>query len=290
MLLTRVKSCYYFYYLYDKIIKEWACSMGRVFISYSHKNFEIVSKVNDSLRKNHILTWFDNDDIHDSDYWDTHIKTAIFASNVFLMFYSKEYLASPYCKKEFEIAKSKGNNMKIVVVGLDEASNSYSIDQQIGAIQRIKYSYQTDSDEKLITQIIYNVDHLLFGNKYIYCIGVKYYSLAIDGNYKDVSWFNYKLNGKCKMMKNPLRLNRERVDYFATAITSSKDLFVGMLLVNNSCLITDIKGAGENDLIINIKNLEKTIKTYESRKDVSIIDPDLLNKLVKEINSKCIEK
>ena len=154
MLLTRVKSCYYFYYLYDKIIKEWACSMGRVFISYSHKNFEIVSKVNDSLRKNHILTWFDNDDIHDSDYWDTHIKTAIFASNVFLMFYSKEYLASPYCKKEFEIAKSKGNNMKIVVVGLDEASNSYSIDQQIGAIQRIKYSYQTDSDEKLITQIL----------------------------------------------------------------------------------------------------------------------------------------
>ena len=38
--------------------------MGRVFISYSHKNFDIVSKVNNELRKNHILTWFDNDDIH----------------------------------------------------------------------------------------------------------------------------------------------------------------------------------------------------------------------------------
>ena len=115
--------------------------MGRVFISYSHKNFDIVSKVNDCLRSNHILTWFDKDDIHDSDYWDMHIKTAIFASDVFLMFYSKEYLASPYCKKEFEFAKAKGGNMKIVVVGLDSSSDSFSIDQQIGAIQRINYSY-----------------------------------------------------------------------------------------------------------------------------------------------------
>ena len=128
--------------------------MGRVFISYSHKNFDIVSKVNDHLKKNHILTWFDNDDIHESDYWDTHIKTAIFASNVFLMFYSKEYLASPYCRKEFEIAKAKGNNMKIVVVGLDAASDSFSIDQQIGAIQRISYSYKVDDDEKLIKEIL----------------------------------------------------------------------------------------------------------------------------------------
>ena len=128
--------------------------MGRVFISYSHKNIDIVSKVNDELRKNHILTWFDKDDIHESDYWDTHIKTAIFASNVFLMFYSKEYLASPYCRKEFEIAKSKGGNMKIVVIGLDSASDSFSIDQQIGAIQRIAYSYKSDSDEKLINEIL----------------------------------------------------------------------------------------------------------------------------------------
>ena len=128
--------------------------MGRVFISYSHKNFDIVSKVNDCLRSNHILTWFDKDDIHDSDYWDMHIKTAIFASDVFLMFYSKEYLASPYCKKEFEFAKAKGGNMKIVVVGLDSSSDSFSIDQQIGAIQRINYSYKVDNEEKLIQEVL----------------------------------------------------------------------------------------------------------------------------------------
>lgn len=128
--------------------------MGRVFISYSHKNFDIVSKVNDELRKNLILTWFDRDDIHESDYWDKHIKTAIFASDVFLMFYSKEYLTSPYCRKEFEIAKSKGGNMKIVVVGLDASSDSFSIDQQIGAIQRINYSCKTDNEEKLLSELL----------------------------------------------------------------------------------------------------------------------------------------
>lgn len=128
--------------------------MGRVFISYSHKNYDIVSKVNHCLRDNHILTWFDEDDIHDSDYWDTHIKTAIFASNVFLMFYSKEYLASPYCKKEFEIAKSKGNNMKIVVVSLDSASDSFSINQELAAIQRIGYDYRKNDLNDLNNKIL----------------------------------------------------------------------------------------------------------------------------------------
>lgn len=128
--------------------------MGRVFISYSHKNFDVVSKVNNALKSNYVLTWFDKDDIHESDYWDTHIKTAIFASDVFLMFYSKEYLASPYCRKEFEIAKSKGSNMKIIVVGLDSASDSFSIDQQIGAIQRINYFYKTDSDDKISEELL----------------------------------------------------------------------------------------------------------------------------------------
>ena len=44
--------------------------------------------------------------------------------------------------------------MKIVVVGLDSASESFSMDQQIGAIQRLSYFYKTDSEEKLISEVL----------------------------------------------------------------------------------------------------------------------------------------
>lgn len=159
------------------------------------------------------------------------------------------------------------------------------------------YQIAMDHDYYLLNEVAMKIgthtihfDHILFGNKYIYCIVSRYYNVGVNGNFEDVSWFNYKLNGKCKMMKNPLRLNRERVDYFATSITSSKDMFIAMLAVNDSCLVSDIKGASENDLIFNVKNLEKIIKEHENRKDVSIIEPKMLEILVKDIYSKCIKK
>ena len=159
------------------------------------------------------------------------------------------------------------------------------------------YQIAMDHDYYLLNEVAMKIgthtihfDHILFGNKYIYCIVTRHYNVGVNGNFEDASWFNYKINGKCKMMKNPLRLNRERVDYFATAITSSKDMFVGMLVVNDSCLVSTIKGAGESDLILNVKHLEKTIKDHENRNDVSVIDPKMLELLVKDIYGKCIKK
>ena len=164
-------------------------------------------------------------------------------------------------------------------------------------VGKLVHQIAVDYDYYLLNEVamkignhVIHFDHLLFGDKYIFCIVSRYYPIGVDGNFNDAQWFNYKSNGKCVMMKNPMRLNRERVDYFATAITSSKDMFVGMVLVNDSCLIKEIDGASNNDLILNVKDLEKIVNKFENNKDVSIIEPELLNVLVKDIHKKCIEK
>ena len=126
--------------------------MGRVFISYSHKDSLIVEQVNECLNKHHILTWFDINNIKASDHWDKHIKTAIYASDVFLMFYSHNYNQSEYCKKEFEMAKE--NNINIMVVGLDDSVNSFSIHEDISAIQRVKYDYNKNTVNELSNELL----------------------------------------------------------------------------------------------------------------------------------------
>ena len=137
---------------------------------------------------------------------------------------------------------------------------------------------------------IIHFDHILFGDKFIYCIVTRYYSVALNGKLDDASWFHYFRNNDFEIIKNPLRLNKERVDYFSSLITSSKEIFVGMLIVNNSCLIDKIEGVSNNELLINIRDFEKTIKRYEQNESVTPIEPHSLKLLVKDIYSKCIEE
>ena len=159
------------------------------------------------------------------------------------------------------------------------------------------YKIAKDYDFYLLNKVAINVgdkvvhfDHLLFGNKYIYCIGAKYYSLAIDGNYKDTSWFNYKTTNKFDYIKNPMKLHRERVNLFSALVAPSSDLFIATILVNNSCLVGDIKESGKYNKISTIKNFEKLIKDYENDPKVSPIDPILLHQLVQDVYKKGLEK
>lgn len=159
------------------------------------------------------------------------------------------------------------------------------------------YAIAKDNDYYLLNKVairvegkIIHFDHILFGDKYIYCIVNRYYPVAVHGNPEDPSWFCYKRNGKFKIMKNPLRINRERVNYFASAIASSKDIFVGIVLVNNQCLIDPSDSGSENDLLLNLKDLRAKIKRYERNSLVNPIEPASLKALVYDVYRKCVEE
>lgn len=128
--------------------------MGRVFISYSHNDSDKVKKVNDFLVSNNILTWLDNQNLRSADNWENHIKTSIYCSSVFLVFLSKNYILSSYCMKEFDLAKAKDNKSHILVIGLDEKCNSFSLENDIKGIQRVNYNFQTESIDDLCKILI----------------------------------------------------------------------------------------------------------------------------------------
>lgn len=153
------------------------------------------------------------------------------------------------------------------------------------------YKIAKDYDFYLLNKVVIKVegklihfDHLLFGNKYIYCIGKNYYSVGINGRFNDSSWFQYKGNNKFNIIKNPMRLHRERVNYFSSKLASSSDLFVATIIVNNSCYLEKIDGSDKYNVLLNLKNFEKMVIEYEKDKTINPIEPQRLQDLVLEIH------
>ncbi|MDE6585067.1 MAG: leucine-rich repeat protein [Clostridia bacterium] len=112
--------------------------MGRIFISYSHKDCKTVERVNNFLTASRIFTWFDAESIHEGDRWESNISTAIFSCDVFLMFYSRNYRDSEYCNKEYNIMREKTHRPDIVAVDLDGSKDSF-IEHDVKGYQFIDY-------------------------------------------------------------------------------------------------------------------------------------------------------
>lgn len=177
-----------------------------------------------------------------------------------------------------------------ISLGLEKLFFRYNVSRRV-------YKIAKNNDYYLLNKVAINVsdktihfDHLLFGNKYIYCIGVKYYPLAIDGNFKDVSWFNYKANNNFVYIKNPMKLHSERVNLFSSLVAPTSDLFVATIIVNNSCLVGDIKGSGKHNKVVRLNDFEKMVKSYENDANIDPIEPIKLHQLVLDVYKKGIRK
>lgn len=129
--------------------------MGRIFISYSHKNSEIASFINDYLTKNHILTWFDHKSIEPGSRWETNITTVIPSCNTFLVFHSHDYTTSKFCRKEWELIVDRNRTVAptILVVGLDDSKDSLVFDD-ITRYQFVDFNYRSEDGETLGERLV----------------------------------------------------------------------------------------------------------------------------------------
>ncbi|MBO4541076.1 MAG: NERD domain-containing protein [Bacilli bacterium] len=114
-----------------------------------------------------------------------------------------------------------------------------------------------------------HVDHLLFGNKFIYVIKDRYYEGAISGKADDPNWVNYLSNNKKRTPQNPLLLNRVRADHIATLSGLSRSYFISIVLVNDDCLVVPFENKLADSFLVSLDKFEKFIEAFEARKDVA---------------------
>lgn len=153
---------------------------------------------------------------------------------------------------------------------------------------RITYSLARDKDYYIINDVELVIenkkihfDHILFGEKYIYCIGNNYRDGNVSGKYSDNQWFLYKSNGKTEYIKNPLLLHTTRIEYLKSAL-KAEDILLGVCVMNDECLIDKIEDCPDNIVLLNQNELKDFIIAKE-KSDVSPIDSIQLEQLVRFI-------
>lgn len=126
------------------------------------------------------------------------------------------------------------------------------------------------------------IDHLLFGNKYVYVINDYYFDGSLSGKEKDGSLILITKSGKKSYVDNPLMTNAVVTKRLSVVTNHDKTMFISIALVNKECAL-DIVHKEKNNYLIQVDNLYKLIKAIESR-DIPPIEPDQLQRAVKDMD------
>ena len=111
------------------------------FISYSHKDSELVTRVVEAMRESGINAWYDDGIAAGSEWLDT-LQRKILGCSCFVAFVSKNFVDSPNCRGEINYAASKDKD--ILVVLLDNAELEYGLELLISPRQHLYLDNQND--------------------------------------------------------------------------------------------------------------------------------------------------
>ncbi len=127
-------------------------------------------------------------------------------------------------------------------------------------------------------------DHIIFGDKYFYCIADKSWNGSVLGSYRDDNWILYEKNKDHRQyVKNPLKINQSRINKLSIMTGIDREIFINIVVVNDDCLFHCVSLRSDYVYIVHASDLEKTIIDIEKR-NVQPFDSSEIEKVVAEIN------
>ncbi|MBQ7249990.1 MAG: hypothetical protein IJS37_01405 [Bacilli bacterium] len=116
----------------------------------------------------------------------------------------------------------------------------------------------------------FHIDHILFGNKYFYCIRDRYYDGALAAKEEDESWIFFHKK-KTEYIKNPMMVNKLRLQRLSLMSGIEEKFFISIVLINDDCLLTPLKGTSDDSFLVSLRDFPKLIDQLEAR-DVDPLD------------------
>lgn len=152
------------------------------------------------------------------------------------------------------------------------------------------YKIAFDEDYYLINNFLFRVDqttvaridHILFGNKYIYIIVDTYYEGDLVGKYQDKSLILINNKDQRYYTDNQYNISKSLVKSLSRTTGIEEGMFIGVVVVNNNCKL-GIETDSKQYYIIQRNKLKKLVKAIESR-DVGKINAAQLEAAVKAID------
>ena len=118
-----------------------------IFVSYAHKDSDVVLPIIEALADNGFRVWYDAG-IEAGSEWPSYIQDHITRCEKMIVFVTANCVKSPYCRREINLAVKL--NKDILVVYLEDADLLYGLDFQLGIYQDIRRSNFTE--ERLFLQ------------------------------------------------------------------------------------------------------------------------------------------
>ena len=152
-------------------------------------------------------------------------------------------------------------------------------------------SIAVDKDYYLVNQYVFNsddknkvmIDHILFGNKFIYLITSKYYEGDLVWKQSDASFILIDKKGKRKYTDNPVERSKFLMSRLSMSTGINTILMIGIVLVNDNCKL-QIESESKQFYVIQRNRLPALIRAIESRK-IGNINSAQLEQLVREISN-----
>lgn len=152
-----------------------------------------------------------------------------------------------------------------------------ALDHDFYLINKWSYQFGEGKNEGI------HIDHILFGDKYIYIIKDRYYEGAITAKANDRSWVSYQGKKNKRYIDNPMRLNKIRADRLSFLTDKPREYFICIVLVNDDCLVTPFENVEEGNYLVCLSKLEKFVEGIEKR-EVSPFAQDELSAVVKDFS------
>ena len=123
-----------------------------IFISYAHKDTDVVLPIIERLQKDGYRVWYD-EGIAPGSNWDVYISEHLDHSSNVLGFLSKSYIKSQNCRDELALTRKKGKPMNLVYI--DDVQLSPGLKMRYGRIQAL---FLRDMTEEEFFQKLYRSD------------------------------------------------------------------------------------------------------------------------------------
>lgn len=137
-----------------------------------------------------------------------------------------------------------------------------------------------------------HIDHLLFGNKFIFVIKDYYFDGQLKGKEVDQSWVYYfgkEKDPKKEYVKNPLLENKARVNKLSMLTGLNESFLISVILVNDSCDLSLTLNESDNQFVVKKSELKKLVEKVEAR-NVAPLNDEQLSYAAKDIAALNINK
>lgn len=136
--------------------------------------------------------------------------------------------------------------------------------------------FAIDHDFPLLSNVIIQVrenkfikiEHILFGNKYIYVITSKCYYGYLCANTEDEKWLLYRKD-KLIHLENPLKNNEKRIRILANLLDDKIEDFVNVVFLSRPVVVSKMIKSKPGELVLLENDFVKTIERYEKNSNLN---------------------